>query len=63
MPSPFYAASLAGLAVGTFYQFGISAMPASVRTPGAIGFNAALWVVAIALLWFARRMQARGILR
>ncbi len=57
------AASLAGLVVGTVYQYAISAMPASLKTPGAIGFTAALWVVASALPWFAARMRARGVLR
>ena len=58
-----FAVSLAGLVVGTIYQYGLSAMPASLKTPGGIGFTAALWVVASALVWFAIRMRARGILR
>lgn len=58
-----FAISLAGLIVSTIYQYSVSAMPASLKTPGGIGFTAALWVVATALLWFAVRMRARGVLR
>lgn len=60
---PVFAISLAGLVAGTIYQYGISDMPASLKTPGGMGFTAALWVVAAGLLWFATRMRARGILR
>ena len=60
---PVFAVSLAGLVIGTIYQYGISAMPASLKTPGGMAFTAALWVVAAALLWFAARMRARGVLR
>lgn len=60
---PVLAVSLGGLIVGTVYQYGISDMPASLRTPGGVGFTAALWVVAASLLWFSVRMRARGILR
>jgi hypothetical protein len=58
-----FAVSLAGLVVGTLYQYGISAMPASLKTSGGMVFTAALWVGAILLLWFAVRMRARGVLR
>ncbi len=60
---PVFAVSLGGLIVSTAYQFGSGTMPAGMRTPGAIGFTAALWVVAIALLWFAHVMRRREILR
>ncbi len=60
---PVLAVSLTGLIVSTLYQYGLSAMPASLRTPGGMGFTAALWVIAAALLAFAARMRRRGILR
>ena len=55
--------SLAGLVVGTFYQWGVSHMPASIATAGNMSFMAALWVVAIALLIYALRVRTRGVLR
>jgi hypothetical protein len=58
-----FAISLAGLVIGTVYQFGISDMPASLKTPGGWAFTAALWLVAIFLLWYARQMQRMGQLR
>ena len=58
-----FAVSLAGLVVGTVYQYGMSDMPASLRTGGGITFTAMLWIVAILLLWYAARMRARGVLR
>ena len=58
-----FAVSFGGLIVSTLYQYGISAMPASLKTPGGMGFTVALWVVAAALIWFTMRMRSRGILR
>jgi hypothetical protein len=58
-----FALSLAGLVVATVYQFGLANMPASLKTGGGMAFTAALWVVAILLLWYATRMRARGVLR
>jgi len=60
---PVLEVSLAGLIVVTMYQYGISGMPASLRTPGGVAFTAALWAVAAGLLWFAVRMRGRAILR
>jgi hypothetical protein len=60
---PAFALSLLGLIVATIYQFGVSAMPASLKTTGGMAFTAALWIVAILLLWYAYRMRARGVLR
>lgn len=58
-----FAVSLAGLVVGTIYQFGVSDMPESLKTPGNWAFTAALWVVSILLLYYAARMRGRGELR
>lgn len=58
-----FAVSLAGLIVGTIYQFGMSDMPESLKTPGGWAFTMALWIVAIFLLWYAMRMRSRGVLR
>ena len=56
-------ASLIGLLVGTIYQFGMSGMPAEVRTPAMIAMTAVIWLVAIALLVYAIRMRRSGVLR
>lgn len=58
-----FAASLGGLAVSTLYQYGSGTMPTDMKTPGGLAFLAAIWVIAVALLWFAARMRARAILR
>lgn len=60
---PSFAVSLAGLVIGTIYQFGLSDMPKSLNTSGNWMFTGALWIVAILLLWYAARMRARGVLR
>lgn len=58
-----FAISLAGLAITTFYQWVINPAPVEARSPPMIGFQIAIWAVAIALLWYARRMRERGTLR
>ena len=58
-----FALSVAGLVIATIYQFALSNMPASLSTSGGMAFTAALWVVAILLLWYATRMRARRVLR
>lgn len=58
-----FAISLLGLAGGTVYQFVVSDMPESLRTPSGWVFTALLWVVAVLLLWYAIRMRVRGVLR
>ena len=60
---PVFAVSLAALALGTLYQFGISRMPGGIMTTGNLVFMAAIWVVAIALLVYAAWTRRRGILR
>ncbi len=58
-----FALSLIGLAGGSVYQIAHGEMPATLNTPGTQAFTAALWAVAIFLLWYAMRMKARGVLR
>lgn len=57
-----FAASLLGLAVNTIYQFA-SNPPPSMLTPASIGITVVIWIVALALLWYAVRMRERGVLR
>jgi hypothetical protein len=59
-----FALSLAGLAVSSFYQFGMHYSDLQ-RMFGSFPmvFTAAIWVIAIALLVYARAMTAKGILR
>ena len=58
-----FEASLAGLLVGTIYQFGMTDMPADLKTPGMLGLNALIWAIAIGLLVYAMRMRGKGVLR
>jgi hypothetical protein len=55
--------SLLGLAIGTFYQFGMSDMPADMKSGFVLGLYVFLWAVAIGLLVYAMRMHRRGVLR
>jgi len=57
-----FAASLLGLAASTAYQASVE-LPASMISGAAIGMTLVIWVGAIALLWYAVRMGARGVLR
>lgn len=57
-----FAASVIGLIGATIYQFTAN-MPDSLNTAFTWGFSAAIWIITLALLWFAMRMGARGILR
>ncbi|CDO36330.1 hypothetical protein [Novosphingobium sp. KN65.2] len=56
-----FAASLLGLALTTVYQWTGEA-PATVTGAGGLAMTALIWIVAIALLWFAVRMRVRGVL-
>ena len=58
-----FAFSLLGIFGTTLYQYALSDMPASFRTLGTALFSVTLWIVAIALYVYARRLQARGVLR
>lgn len=56
--------SLAGLAVNTLFQFGLSPVnPTELFGPGPMWTTLVIWVVAIALLYYARRQAAAGVLR
>ncbi|HEX8055435.1 MAG TPA: hypothetical protein VF481_02135 [Novosphingobium sp.] len=56
-----FAASLLGLAASTVYQASIELPEAMISGP-TIGMTLVIWIGAIALLWYAMRMRARGIL-
>jgi hypothetical protein len=58
-----FAVSLAGLLVSTLYHYGLSNAPAALYTGAMLGLNFAIWAVAITLLVYAWRMQAKGVLR
>jgi hypothetical protein len=53
--------SLAGLAVTTLYQYGLTNGLEVMGTGGAI-FCAVIWVIAILLLLYARAMRKKGVL-
>lgn len=53
--------SLAGLAVSTVYNFGLSEGLEIMGTGGAI-FTAVIWLVAILLLLYARSQATKGVL-
>jgi hypothetical protein len=54
--------SLTGLIGSTIYQM-MADMPASLNTPGIWLFTAAIWLSVILLIWYARNMIAKGVLR
>lgn len=56
-----FAASLLGLAVSQAWQFS-AGMPASMTTPGMLAMTAGIWVIALALLWFAWDKRRAGVL-
>ena len=58
-----FAVSLAGLAVGTVWQYVISSPPPEMSSTLMVVMNLAIWAVAIALLVYALRMRRRGVLR
>lgn len=56
-----FAASLLGLAANTAYQASIE-RPPSMISGAAMGMTLMIWIVAIALLWYAVRMRGQGVL-
>jgi len=56
-----YGLSIVGLAVTSVYNFGLSEGVAVMGTAGVV-FTVVIWIVTIALLLYARKMAARGIL-
>jgi len=57
-----FAISLAGLAVSQYYQATVD-MPAAMETHAMKAMTAAIWIVAIFLLWYAWRQRRAGVLR
>lgn len=55
--------SLIGLAGTTLFQFVLTTPPEDMRGAGMMAMNVAIWAVATALLVYALRMRARGVLR
>lgn len=58
-----FAASLVGLLIVTLYTYGPYPPPPEIQGGTAVAFNLVIWAVAIALFLYARRMQAKGVLR
>ena len=58
-----FAISLLGLAVSTIYTFGFSQPPEGLMSGIVIIMNIVIWAACIALLLYARRQAARGVLR
>jgi hypothetical protein len=59
-----FVASLVGMTGVTLYQFALSPVAfADIAGAGAIWFSAAIVLVGFALLWYARAMKIRGVLR
>lgn len=54
------ALSILGLTGTTIYQRFINAPPADLANPA---LEIAIWAITLALLWYAVRMRARGVLR
>jgi hypothetical protein len=60
---PAFGASLAALIIMAIYQFGITNMPPGMMTPSMWAMTVIIWIVAIALLTYARIMSRAGVLR
>lgn len=58
-----FALSLAGLAVNTAYQLTAPMPSGHMDSTAMLAFHAAIWAVAIALLFYALSMRRRGVLR
>tara|TARA_R110000772_G_scaffold26726_7_gene68684 strand:+ start:5094 stop:5555 length:462 start_codon:yes stop_codon:yes gene_type:complete len=54
--------SFLGLIGSSIYQV-TADMPASLNTPAILIFTAVIWLSVIFLIWYARKMNAKGILR
>jgi len=55
--------SLAGVAGVTLYQYVVAPPPVEFRGGASLAMSAAIWLIAIALLLYARAMRAKGVLR
>jgi hypothetical protein len=58
-----FGVSLAALAVSSVYQWFVNPPPGETQTGGMLALDFAIWGIAIALLLYAQRMKARGVLR
>src|SRR5687768_13892563 len=58
-----FAVSLIGLAISTAYQYFVATPPGSIVNGVYLAMNIAIWAIAIALLLYARRERANGVLR
>jgi hypothetical protein len=54
--------SLAGMVLSFSYQF-VSGAPEDLYNFANIAFTAAIWIIAVLLLWYSVAMHKRGILR
>jgi len=53
--------SIAGMVLTTIHNF-VLTDGAALMGPGALAFSAVIWVIALALLFYARAMAKRGVL-
>lgn len=58
-----FSISIIGLIGTTIFQWGIADMPAELTTVGHKLFAAAIWVITLALFFYARRMRDGGVLK
>lgn len=58
-----FGVSLLGLAVSQVYQWFDGNIPAEMSNPATIGMTAVIWASLLFLVWYARRMAAKGVLR
>ena len=58
-----FAISIVGLVFTTIYQWGIADLPEDLRSGGHIAFAAAIWIITIALFFYAKRMRDNGVLK
>nr|WP_136251333.1 hypothetical protein [Ningiella ruwaisensis] len=54
--------SLLGMILSFAYQF-VSDAPDDLYTPATMGFTLAIWIVALLLLWYSKRMTKKGLLK
>ncbi len=55
--------SIVGLLGTTIYQRAVDLPPESMQTAGQTAFAAAIWIITLALLFYASRMKRAGVLR
>lgn len=55
-----FVVALIGLVGSTFYQYGMSDIPDSLRSPA---LSIMIWVTTVLLLWYSLRQKSAGVLR